>query len=145
MIELLNHRARLGSLRQLGIWLVLVTPIAVLAGSASAGFLWFNSFPAEVFMGDTGSLAIGGLLGVLAICCKQELLLAVVGGVFVAESLSVILQVASFKLTGKRIFKMSPLQHNIELSGWKENTVTVRFWIMAIVLGLLGLATLKLR
>jgi phospho-N-acetylmuramoyl-pentapeptide-transferase len=96
-------------------------------------------------MGDTGSLAIGGLLGVLAICCKQELLLAIVGGVFVAEALSVILQVASFKLTGKRIFKMSPLHHHFELSGWKENTVTVRFWILAIVFGLLGIATLKLR
>ena len=96
-------------------------------------------------MGDTGSLAIGGMLGVLAICCKQELLLAIVGGVFVAEALSVILQVASFKLTGKRIFKMAPLHHHFELSGWKESTVTVRFWIMAIVFGLLGIATLKLR
>jgi len=115
-----------------------------LAGAA-LGFLWWNCHPAKVFMGDTGSLAIGGLLGVLAICCKQELLLAIVGGVFVAEVLSVILQVASFKLTGKRIFKMSPLHHHFELSGWKENTVTVRFWIMAIVLGLLGIATLKLR
>jgi phospho-N-acetylmuramoyl-pentapeptide-transferase len=115
-----------------------------LAGAA-LGFLWWNCHPAKVFMGDTGSLAIGGLLGVLAICCKQELLLAIVGGVFVAEALSVILQVASFKLTGKRIFKMSPLHHHFELSGWKETTVTVRFWIMAIVLGLLGLATLKLR
>lgn len=112
---------------------------------ASLGFLWWNCHPAKVFMGDTGSLAIGGLLGILAICCKQELLLAIVGGVFVAEALSVILQVASFKLTGKRIFRMSPLHHHFELSGWKENTVTVRFWIMAIVLGLLGIATLKLR
>ena len=115
-----------------------------LAGAA-LGFLWWNAHPARVFMGDTGSLAIGGVLGVLAICCKQELLLAIVGGVFVAEALSVILQVASFKLTGKRIFKMSPLHHHFELSGWKENTVTVRFWIMAIVFGLLGIATLKLR
>lgn len=115
-----------------------------LAGAA-LGFLWWNCHPAKVFMGDTGSLAIGGLLGVLAICCKQELLLAIVGGVFVAEALSVILQVASFKLTGKRIFKMSPLHHHFELSGWKENTVTVRFWILAIVFGLLGIATLKLR
>jgi len=115
-----------------------------LAGAA-LGFLWWNCHPAKVFMGDTGSLAIGGLLGVLAICCKQELLLAIVGGVFVAEAISVILQVASFKLTGKRIFKMSPLHHHFELSGWKENTVTVRFWIMAIVFGLLGIATLKLR
>ena len=115
-----------------------------LAGAA-LGFLWWNAHPARVFMGDTGSLAIGGMLGVLAICCKQELLLAIVGGVFVAEALSVILQVASFKLTGKRIFKMSPLHHHFELSGWKENTVTVRFWILAIVFGLLGIATLKLR
>ena len=115
-----------------------------LAG-ASLGFLWWNCHPAKVFMGDTGSLAIGGMLGVLAICCKQELLLAIVGGVFVAEALSVILQVASFKLTGRRIFKMSPLHHHFELSGWKESTVTVRFWIMAIVFGLLGIATLKLR
>jgi phospho-N-acetylmuramoyl-pentapeptide-transferase len=112
---------------------------------ASLGFLWWNCHPARVFMGDTGSLAIGGILGVLAICCKQELLLAIVGGVFVAEALSVILQVASFKLTGKRIFKMSPLHHHFELSGWKEITVTTRFWIMAIVFGLLGIATLKLR
>jgi len=115
-----------------------------LAGAA-LGFLWWNCHPAKVFMGDTGSLAIGGILGVLAICCKQELLLAIVGGVFVAEALSVILQVASFKLTGKRIFKMSPLHHHFELSGWKESTVTTRFWIMAIVFGLLGIATLKLR
>jgi phospho-N-acetylmuramoyl-pentapeptide-transferase len=119
--------------------------VSLALAGASLGFLWWNCHPAKVFMGDTGSLAIGGLLGVLAICCKQELLLAIVGGVFVAEALSVILQVASFKLTGKRIFKMSPLHHHFELSGWKENTVTVRFWIMAIVLGMLGLATLKLR
>jgi phospho-N-acetylmuramoyl-pentapeptide-transferase len=119
--------------------------VSLALAGAALGFLWWNCHPAKVFMGDTGSLAIGGLLGVLAICCKQELLLAIVGGVFVAEALSVILQVASFKLTGKRIFKMSPLHHHFELSGWKENTVTVRFWIMAIVLGLLGLATLKLR
>jgi phospho-N-acetylmuramoyl-pentapeptide-transferase len=112
---------------------------------ASLGFLWWNCHPARVFMGDTGSLAIGGILGVLAICCKQELLLAIVGGVFVAEAMSVILQVASFKLTGKRIFKMSPLHHHFELSGWKESTVTTRFWIMAIIFGLMGIATLKLR
>jgi phospho-N-acetylmuramoyl-pentapeptide-transferase len=119
--------------------------VSLALAGASLGFLWWNCHPAKVFMGDTGSLAIGGLLGILAICCKQELLLAIVGGVFVAEALSVILQVASFKLTGKRIFKMSPLHHHFELSGWKENTVTVRFWIMAIVFGLLGIATLKLR
>jgi phospho-N-acetylmuramoyl-pentapeptide-transferase len=112
---------------------------------ACLGFLWWNCHPARVFMGDTGSLAIGGLLGVVAICCKQELLLVIVGGVFVAEALSVILQVGSFKLTGKRIFRMSPLHHHFELSGWKENTVIVRFWIMSLLFALLGLATLKLR
>ena len=112
---------------------------------AGLGFLWFNCHPAQVFMGDTGSLAIGGLIGVVAICCKQELLLAVVGGVFVIEATSVILQVLSFKLTGKRIFAMSPIHHHFELSGWKENTVIVRFWILSAVFALLGLATLKLR
>jgi phospho-N-acetylmuramoyl-pentapeptide-transferase len=122
-----------------------LTVVSLALAGAALGFLWWNCHPAKVFMGDTGSLAIGGLLGILAICCKQELLLAIVGGVFVAEALSVILQVASFKLTGKRIFKMSPLHHHFELSGWKENTVTVRFWILAIVFGLLGIATLKLR
>ncbi len=112
---------------------------------AGLGFLWFNCHPAQVIMGDTGSLAIGGLIGVVAICCKQELLLAVVGGVFVIEAVSVILQVLSFKMTGKRIFLMSPLHHHFELSGWKENTVIVRFWIVSAVFALLGLATLKLR
>src|SRR6266511_1105821 len=112
---------------------------------AGLGFLWFNCFPAKVFMGDTGSLAIGGMIGVVAICCKQELLLVVVGGVFVIEAVSVILQVMRFKLTGKRIFVMSPLHHHFELTGWKENTVIVRFWILSIIFALLGLATLKLR
>ena len=112
---------------------------------AGLGFLWFNCFPAKVFMGDTGSLSIGGMMGVVAICCKQELLLVVVGGVFVIEAVSVILQVMSFKLTGKRIFVMSPLHHHFELTGWKENTVIVRFWILSIIFALLGLATLKLR
>ncbi len=117
---------------------------AALAG-AGFGFLWFNCHPAKVFMGDTGSLALGGLIGVVAICCKQELLLVVVGGVFVIEAVSVILQVLSFKLTGKRIFAMSPLHHHFELVGWKENTVIVRFWILSGIFALLGLATLKLR
>jgi len=112
---------------------------------AGLGFLWFNCHPAKVFMGDTGSLAIGGMIGVVAICCKQELLLIVVGGVFVIEAVSVILQVMSFKLTGRRIFVMSPLHHHFELTGWKENTVIVRFWILSIIFVLLGLATLKLR
>ncbi|HEY0368892.1 MAG TPA: phospho-N-acetylmuramoyl-pentapeptide-transferase [Chthoniobacterales bacterium] len=112
---------------------------------AGLGFLWFNCHPAKVFMGDTGSLAIGGLIGVVAICCKQELLLTVVGGVFVIEAVSVIAQVLSFKMTGKRIFLMSPIHHHFELSGWKENTVIVRFWILSMVFALLGLATLKLR
>jgi phospho-N-acetylmuramoyl-pentapeptide-transferase len=112
---------------------------------AGLGFLWFNCHPAKVFMGDTGSLAIGGAIGVVAICCKQELLLAVVGGVFVIEAFSVILQVLSFKLTGRRIFAMSPIHHHFELCGWKENTVIVRFWILSAIFALLGLATLKLR
>jgi phospho-N-acetylmuramoyl-pentapeptide-transferase len=112
---------------------------------ACLGFLWWNAFPARVFMGDTGSLAIGGMLGAVAICCKQEILLIIVGGVFVVEAMSVILQVASFKITGRRIIKMSPIHHHFELSGWKENTVIVRFWIVSILFALLGLATLKLR
>ena len=112
---------------------------------AGLGFLWFNCHPAKVFMGDTGSLAIGGMIGVVAICCKQELLLVVVGGVFVIEAVSVILQVISFQLTGRRIFAMSPIHHHFELRGWKENTVIVRFWILSAIFALLGLATLKLR
>ena len=112
---------------------------------AGLGFLWFNCHPAKVFMGDTGSLAIGGAIGVVAICCRQEMLLLIIGGVFVMEAMSVILQVASFKLRGKRIFAMSPIHHHFELKGWKENTVIVRFWILAIMCAFLGLATLKLR
>ncbi len=112
---------------------------------AVLGFLWFNSHPAEIFMGDTGSLALGGMLGTMAVLIKQELLLFVVGGVFVAETLSVILQVGSFKLTGKRIFKMAPLHHHFELSGWSETKVIIRFWIVAILLAIVTLSTLKLR
>ena len=112
---------------------------------ASLGFLWFNAHPAEIFMGDVGSLALGGAIGTLAVMIKQELLLVLVGGLFVLEALSVILQVASFKLTGRRIFKMSPLHHHFELSGWRETKVVVRFWIIAIMFALLSLATLKLR
>ena len=109
------------------------------------GFLWFNSHPAEVFMGDTGSLALGGALGTMAVLTKQELLLIVVGGLFVMEAGSVILQVGSFKLRGKRIFRMAPLHHHFELKGWSESKVTIRFWILAILFALLSLATLKLR
>jgi phospho-N-acetylmuramoyl-pentapeptide-transferase len=117
---------------------------AALAG-ASLGFLWWNCHPAKVFMGDTGSLAIGGALGVVAICVHQELALVLAGAVFVAEALSVMLQVASFKLRGKRILAMAPLHHHFELKGWDETTVTIRFWIMSILAALLALATLKLR
>jgi phospho-N-acetylmuramoyl-pentapeptide-transferase len=112
---------------------------------ASLGFLWFNSHPARVFMGDTGSLSLGGALGVVAVLLKRELLLVVIGGVFVAEALSVIVQVFSFKLTGKRVFRMSPLHHHFELSGWHENKVVVRFWIVGALLALLSLSTLKLQ
>ena len=113
---------------------------------AALGFLWFNSYPAEVFMGDTGALALGGSLGLLAILVKKELLLVIVGGVFVAEALSVILQVSFFKWSkGKRIFKMAPLHHHFELSGWKEPKVVVRFWIAGAIFALLTLSTLKIR
>ncbi len=118
---------------------------------ASFGFLWFNCHPAKMFMGDTGSLAIGGMLGVTAICTKQEMLLVVVGGVFVIEAVSVLIQRSWFKITkrrygeGRRVFLMSPLHHHFELKGWKENTVIVRFWILSIMFAFLGLATLKLR
>lgn len=112
---------------------------------AGLGFLWFNSHPAEVFMGDTGSLALGGALGVMGILTKQELLLPVVGGMFVLEALSVVIQVASYKLTGKRVFRMAPLHHHFELLGWTETKVTMRFWIIALLFALMSLSTLKLR
>ena len=112
---------------------------------AGLGFLWFNTYPAMVFMGDVGSLALGAALGVIAVIIRQEIVLAVMGGVFVVETVSVILQVASFKLTGKRIFRMAPLHHHYELKGWPEPRVIVRFWIITVVLVLVGLATLKLR
>lgn len=112
---------------------------------ASLGFLWYNAYPAEVFMGDVGSLGLGGSLGTLAVITKHEIVLAVVGGIFVIETLSVILQVASFKLTGKRIFKMAPIHHHFELKGWPEPKVIVRFWIVGIMLALLSLTTLKVR
>ena len=117
---------------------------AALVG-ASLGFLWYNCHPAAVFMGDTGSLALGGAIGVVAVLIKKELLLIPLGGIFVAEALSVILQVASFKLTGKRIFRMAPLHHHFQLQGWAESKVTIRFWIVGAILVLLSLGTLKLR
>jgi phospho-N-acetylmuramoyl-pentapeptide-transferase len=117
---------------------------AALVG-AGLGFLWFNAHPAQIFMGDTGSLALGGLLGTIAVVVKQEILLIIVGGIFVVEALSVIIQVASFKMRGKRVFKMAPLHHHFELSGVPESKLIVRFWIVAIVLTLLTLSTLKLR
>ena len=112
---------------------------------AGLGFLWFNAYPAQVFMGDVGALALGAALGVVAVAVRQELVLFVMGGVFVMETVSVILQVASFKLTGRRIFRMAPLHHHFELEGWPEPRVIVRFWIITIVLVLFGLATLKVR
>jgi phospho-N-acetylmuramoyl-pentapeptide-transferase len=112
---------------------------------AGLGFLWFNAYPAQVFMGDIGALAIGAALGAVAVIVRQELVLFVMGGVFVIETVSVILQVASFKLTGKRIFRMAPLHHHFELKGWAEPKVIVRFWIITVILVLLGLATLKVR
>jgi phospho-N-acetylmuramoyl-pentapeptide-transferase len=112
---------------------------------ASLGFLWFNSHPADVFMGDVGSMALGGALGTTALLIKQEVLLVLAGGLFVVEALSVILQVASFKLRGRRIFRMSPLHHHFELAGWSETKVVIRFWIVAVIFALMALATLKLR
>jgi phospho-N-acetylmuramoyl-pentapeptide-transferase len=112
---------------------------------AGIGFLWFNTYPAQVFMGDVGSLALGAALGVLAVIVRQEILLFIMGGIFVAETVSVILQVASFKLTGKRIFRMAPLHHHFELKGWPEPRVIVRFWIITLFLVLIGMATLKIR
>ena len=122
--------------------------VAVLCGAvlgASLGFLWFNAYPAQIFMGDVGSLALGGALGTVALIAKHELLLLLIGGLFVIETLSVIVQVASFKLTGKRVFRMAPLHHHFEEKGWEEPKVIVRFWIIAIVLALISLSTLKLR
>jgi phospho-N-acetylmuramoyl-pentapeptide-transferase len=117
---------------------------AAIAG-AGLGFLWFNAYPAAVFMGDVGALALGAALGTIAVITRQEIVLFVMGGVFVVETLSVVLQVASFKLTGKRVFRMAPVHHHSELKGWKENQVVVRFWIITALLVLAGLSTLKLR
>lgn len=112
---------------------------------ASLGFLWYNAYPAEVFMGDVGALAIGGGIGTVAVLIKQELLLPFIGGIFVLEALSVMIQVASFQLRGKRVFRMSPIHHHFELAGWKEPKVVVRFWILALIFALFSLSTLKLR
>jgi phospho-N-acetylmuramoyl-pentapeptide-transferase len=122
--------------------------LAVFCGAligAGLGFLWFNAPPARVFMGDTGALSLGGALGVVSVITKHELVLAIVGGLFVLETVSVIVQVASYKLTGKRVFRMAPLHHHFEKKGWAEPTIVIRFWIIAAILALAGLATLKLR
>ena len=122
--------------------------LAVICGAmigAGMGFLWFNAPPAQIFMGDTGSLALGGMLGSVAVATKHEIVLAIVGGLFVLEIMSVIIQVASFKLTGRRVFRMAPIHHHFEQKGWKEPQVVIRFWIIAVILALAGLATLKLR
>jgi phospho-N-acetylmuramoyl-pentapeptide-transferase len=122
--------------------------LAVICGAlvgAGLGFLWFNAPPAMIFMGDTGSLSLGGALGAIAVAVKHEIVLGIIGGLFVLETVSVIVQVASFKLTGKRVFAMAPLHHHFEQKGWKEPTIVIRFWIIAFVLALIGLSTLKLR
>ena len=122
--------------------------LAVLCGAvlgARLGFLWFNAPPASIFMGDTGSLALGGMLGSIAVATKHEIVLAVIGGLFVLEAVSVIVQVASFKLTGKRVFRMAPLHHHFEQKGWTEPQIVIRFWIISVMLALAGLSTLKLR
>ncbi len=125
-----------------------VGEVAVFCGAiigASIGFLWFNAPPAKIFMGDTGSLSLGGSLGAVGIITKHEIVLAITGGLFVLEAVSVIVQVISFKMTGKRIFKMAPIHHHYEKKGWPESTVVIRFWIVAIILAMIGLATLKFR
>jgi phospho-N-acetylmuramoyl-pentapeptide-transferase len=122
--------------------------LAIICGAvvgAGLGFLWFNAPPASIFMGDTGSLALGGLLGAVAVATKQEITLAIIGGLFVLEAVSVIVQVVSFRLTGKRVFRMAPLHHHFEQKGWTESQIVIRFWIISIVLALAGLGTLKLR
>ena len=125
-----------------------VGEVAVFCGAiigASIGFLWFNAPPAKIFMGDTGSLALGGSLGAVGVVTKHEIVLAITGGLFVLEAVSVIVQVVSFKLTGKRIFMMAPIHHHFEKKGWAESTVVIRFWIISLILAMIGLATLKLR
>ena len=125
-----------------------VGELSIFCGSivgACLGFLWYNAPPAKIFMGDTGSLSLGGSLAAIAIIVKHEIVLAIIGGLFVLETVSVIIQVISFKLTGRRIFKMAPIHHHFEKKGWAESTIVIRFWIIAIILALVGLATLKLR
>lgn len=122
--------------------------LAVICGAilgAGLGFLWFNAPPAMVFMGDTGSLSLGGAIGTIAVAVKHEIVLAIIGGLFVLEAVSVMVQVASYKLTGKRVFKMAPIHHHFEKMGWAEPTIVIRFWIIAVVLAMIGLSTLKLR
>jgi phospho-N-acetylmuramoyl-pentapeptide-transferase len=122
--------------------------LAVVCGAvigAGLGFLWFNAPPASIFMGDTGSLALGGMLGAIAVATKHEVVLGIVGGLFVLEAVSVIVQVVSFKLTGKRVFRMAPIHHHFEQLGWTEPQIVIRFWIISVVLALVGLSTLKLR
>jgi phospho-N-acetylmuramoyl-pentapeptide-transferase len=125
-----------------------VAEVTVFCGAmvgASIGFLWYNAHPAEIFMGDVGSLALGGAIGTVAVIIKQELLLPFIGGIFVLEALSVIIQVASYKLRKKRVFKMAPLHHHFELAGWSESKIIIRFWILALIFALFALTTLKLR
>jgi phospho-N-acetylmuramoyl-pentapeptide-transferase len=125
-----------------------VGELAIICGAligAGLGFLWYNAPPAKIFMGDTGSLALGGALGTMAVAAKHELVLGVIGGLFVVEALSVMIQVGYFKLTKKRVFLMAPIHHHFEKLGWRESTVVIRFWIIATMLALIGLATLKLR
>ena len=125
-----------------------VGELSIFCGSvvgACLGFLWYNAPPAKIFMGDTGSLSLGGSLAAIAIIVKHEIVLAIIGGLFVLETVSVIIQVVSFKLTGKRFFRMAPIHHHFEKKGWAESTIVIRFWIIAIILALVGLATLKLR
>ncbi len=146
MIYIAGHKGLAGYLHVL--YLPRIGELTVFCGAllgASLGFLWYNAYPADVFMGDVGSLGLGGALGALAVASKQEIILAVVGGIFVAETLSVVLQVLSFKLTGRRLFRMAPIHHHFELKGWAEPKVIVRFWIVGIMLALLSLATFKVR
>lgn len=146
LIYISGHRGLADYLQVLH--LPLLAELTVFCGAlfgAALGFLWYNAYPAEVFMGDVGSLGLGGVLGTLAVISKQEIVLALVGGIFVMETVSVVLQVASFRLTGRRIFRMAPIHHHFELKGWSEPKIIVRFWIVGIMLALLSLATLKVR